>query len=64
MQDTFVFGGACQVETHTRVFTLPLQEAEGLVLINIDDGTVTHSGDGDLAVPSIPLLAARAFIQR
>ncbi|XP_015991472.2 DENN domain-containing protein 3 isoform X2 [Rousettus aegyptiacus] len=40
------------------------KEADGLVLINIDHGTVTHAGDGDLAVPGLPLLAARTFVQR
>lgn len=48
----------------TRALTLRLQEADGLVLINIDHGTVTHAGDGDLAVPGLPLLAARTFVQR
>ncbi|XP_024903359.1 DENN domain-containing protein 3, partial [Pteropus alecto] len=49
---------------HLDYFEEVSKEADGLVLINIDDGTVTHSRDGDLAVPGIPLLAAQTFIQR
>ncbi|XP_059528413.1 DENN domain-containing protein 3 isoform X1 [Myotis daubentonii] len=37
------------------------KEADGLVLINIDSGSVTCSGSD---VPDIPLLAAQTFIQR
>lgn len=42
------------------------KEADGLILINIDQGSVTHSGSSDqaAAVPEVPLLAAQAFIQR
>ncbi|XP_054984407.1 DENN domain-containing protein 3 isoform X1 [Sorex araneus] len=39
------------------------KEAEGLVLVNIDSGSVTHCSD-DAAIPDIPLLAAQTFIQR
>nr|KAF6300400.1 DENN domain containing 3 [Myotis myotis] len=37
------------------------KEADGLVLINIDSGSVTCSGSD---VPDVPLLAAQTFIQR
>ncbi|XP_015416908.1 PREDICTED: DENN domain-containing protein 3, partial [Myotis davidii] len=37
------------------------KEADGLVLINIDSGSVTCSGSD---IPDIPLLAAQTFIQR
>lgn len=47
----------------TSVFT-HLQEADGLILINIDSGTITSSNDEDADVPDIPLLAAQTFIQR
>ncbi|KAM5280988.1 DENN domain-containing protein 3 isoform 1-T1 [Ctenodactylus gundi] len=42
------------------------KEADGLVLIDIDHGSVTCSGssDGDRGVPSIPLQAAQTFVQR
>ncbi|XP_062043922.1 DENN domain-containing protein 3 isoform X2 [Lepus europaeus] len=42
------------------------KEADGLILINIDQGSVTHSRSSDqaAAVPEVPLLAAQAFIQR
>uniref|UniRef100_A0ABI7WDV7 UDENN domain-containing protein n=1 Tax=Felis catus TaxID=9685 RepID=A0ABI7WDV7_FELCA len=39
-------------------------EADGLILINIDNGSVTYSNDEDIDVPDIPLLAAQTFIQR
>ncbi|XP_023104461.2 DENN domain-containing protein 3 isoform X4 [Felis catus] len=40
------------------------KEADGLILINIDNGSVTYSNDEDIDVPDIPLLAAQTFIQR
>nr|XP_025726977.1 DENN domain-containing protein 3 isoform X5 [Callorhinus ursinus] len=40
------------------------KEADGLILINIDNGSVTCSTDKDVDVPDIPLLAAQTFIQR
>ncbi|XP_004405629.1 PREDICTED: DENN domain-containing protein 3 [Odobenus rosmarus divergens] len=40
------------------------KEADGLILINIDNGSVTCSNDEDVDVPDIPLLAAQTFIQR
>lgn len=43
---------------------LILQEADGLILINIDTGSITYSNDEDVDVPDIPLLAAQTFIQR
>nr|XP_030731795.1 DENN domain-containing protein 3 isoform X8 [Globicephala melas] len=39
-------------------------EADGLILINIDTGSITYSNDEDVDVPDIPLLAAQTFIQR
>ncbi|XP_045857499.1 DENN domain-containing protein 3 isoform X3 [Meles meles] len=39
-------------------------EADGLILINMDNGSVTCSGDREVDVPDIPLLAAHTFIQR
>uniref|UniRef100_A0A8I3NKB9 DENN domain containing 3 n=1 Tax=Canis lupus familiaris TaxID=9615 RepID=A0A8I3NKB9_CANLF len=41
-----------------------LQEADGLVLINIDNGSITCSNEEDVDLPDIPLLAAQTFIQR
>ncbi|XP_036119777.1 DENN domain-containing protein 3 isoform X1 [Molossus molossus] len=40
------------------------KEADGLVLINIDSGSVTCSGGDGADIPDIPLLAAQTFIQR
>lgn len=40
------------------------KEADGLVLINIDRGSVTLCSSDDSAVPDIPLMAAQTFIQR
>lgn len=42
------------------------KEADGLVLIDIDHGSVTcsKSPDDDIDIPDIPLLLAQAFIQR
>ncbi|XP_034867903.1 DENN domain-containing protein 3 isoform X1 [Mirounga leonina] len=40
------------------------KEADGLILINIDNGSVTCSNDEDFDVPDVPLLAAQTFIQR
>ncbi|XP_059971573.1 DENN domain-containing protein 3 isoform X1 [Mesoplodon densirostris] len=40
------------------------KEADGLILINIDTGSITYSNDEDVDVPDIPLLAAQTFIQR
>lgn len=41
-----------------------LQEADGLILIDMDNGSVTCSDDREVHVPDIPLLAAHTFIQR
>ncbi|KAK1331862.1 hypothetical protein QTO34_007538 [Cnephaeus nilssonii] len=46
---------------HLRHLDEVSKEADGLVLINIDSGSVTCSG---CEVPDIPLLAAQTFIQR
>nr|XP_021484646.1 DENN domain-containing protein 3 isoform X2 [Meriones unguiculatus] len=42
------------------------KEADGLVLIDIDHGTVTcsKSSDNDMDIPDVPLLLAQTFIQR
>ncbi|XP_058132085.1 DENN domain-containing protein 3 isoform X2 [Dasypus novemcinctus] len=42
------------------------QEADGLVLVNIDCGSVTcsRSLSSDVTIPDLPLLAAQTFIQR
>nr|XP_019580218.1 PREDICTED: DENN domain-containing protein 3 isoform X2 [Rhinolophus sinicus] len=39
------------------------KEADGLILINIDNGSITYSSD-NMDVPDVPLLAAQTFIQR
>ncbi|XP_072805905.1 DENN domain-containing protein 3 isoform X2 [Vicugna pacos] len=40
------------------------KEADGLILINIDSGSIAHLRKEDAAVPDIPLLAAQTFVQR
>ncbi|XP_078209161.1 DENN domain-containing protein 3 isoform X7 [Callithrix jacchus] len=42
------------------------QEADGLVLVNIDHGSVTYSKSASdtVDIPDVPLLAAQTFIQR
>ncbi|KAG8515468.1 DENN domain-containing protein 3, partial [Galemys pyrenaicus] len=40
------------------------KEADGLVLVSIDSGSVTYSGDKAAAGPGLPLLEAQTFIQR
>ncbi|XP_074120769.1 DENN domain-containing protein 3 isoform X2 [Sminthopsis crassicaudata] len=45
------------------------KEADGLILINIDNGNITYSksledDDNDIDIPDIPLQAAQTFIQR
>ncbi|XP_053414950.1 DENN domain-containing protein 3 isoform X1 [Nycticebus coucang] len=40
------------------------KEGDGLVLINIDHGSITYSKSSDNDIPDIPLLAAQMFIQR
>ncbi|XP_045416747.1 DENN domain-containing protein 3 isoform X2 [Lemur catta] len=42
------------------------KEGDGLVLINIDNGSISYSksSDGDVNIPDLPLLAAQTFIQR
>ncbi|XP_007999830.3 DENN domain-containing protein 3 isoform X2 [Chlorocebus sabaeus] len=42
------------------------KEADGLVLINIDHGSITYSKstDDNVDIPDVPLLAAQTFIQR
>eukprot|EP00070_Physeter_catodon_P049676 XP_028356570.1 DENN domain-containing protein 3 [Physeter catodon] len=40
------------------------KEADDLILINIDTGSITYCNDEDVDVPDIPLLAAQTFIQR
>ncbi|XP_011905350.1 PREDICTED: DENN domain-containing protein 3 isoform X7 [Cercocebus atys] len=44
----------------------PLHEADGLVLINIDHGSITYSKstNDNVDIPDVPLLAAQTFIQR
>lgn len=51
------------IEILTSVSALISQEADGLILINIDNGSITSSSD-NMDVPDIPLLAAQTFIQR
>ncbi|XP_033616780.1 DENN domain-containing protein 3 isoform X3 [Fukomys damarensis] len=43
-----------------------LREADGLILIDIDHGSITCSkySDNDMNIPDIPLLVAQMFIQR
>ncbi|XP_037659543.1 DENN domain-containing protein 3 isoform X3 [Choloepus didactylus] len=42
------------------------KEADGLILINIDSGSITcsRSLDGNVGIPDVPLLAAQTFVQR
>ncbi|XP_060051903.1 DENN domain-containing protein 3 isoform X2 [Erinaceus europaeus] len=49
---------------HLHHFEEVSKEADGLVLINIDNGSITHSNDNETDVPDTPLLAAQTFIQR
>ncbi|KAM5314568.1 DENN domain-containing protein 3 isoform 2-T3 [Glossophaga mutica] len=49
---------------HLSHFEEVSKEADGLVLVNIDAGSVTSSSDEDVDVPDIPLLAAQTFVQR
>ncbi|XP_034524564.1 DENN domain-containing protein 3 isoform X3 [Ailuropoda melanoleuca] len=49
---------------HLDYFEEVSKEADGLILINIDNGSVTCSSDEDVDVPDIPLLAAQTFTQR
>ncbi|XP_014643509.1 PREDICTED: DENN domain-containing protein 3, partial [Ceratotherium simum simum] len=49
---------------HLDHFAEVSKEADGLILINIDNGSITYSSDEDIDVPDIPLLAAQTFIQR
>nr|XP_055169966.1 DENN domain-containing protein 3 isoform X1 [Nyctereutes procyonoides] len=49
---------------HLDYFEEVSKEADGLVLINIDNGTITCSNDEDVDLPDVPLLAAQTFIQR
>ncbi|XP_037022571.2 DENN domain-containing protein 3 isoform X1 [Artibeus jamaicensis] len=49
---------------HLSHFDEVSKEADGLVLVNIDAGSVTSSSDEDVDVPDIPLLAAQTFVQR
>lgn len=58
-----VFSQVSANQTLTPIFT-NLQEADGLVLINIDNGSITCSNEEDVDLPDIPLLAAQTFIQR
>uniref|UniRef100_A0A452V3C9 DENN domain-containing protein 3 n=1 Tax=Ursus maritimus TaxID=29073 RepID=A0A452V3C9_URSMA len=49
---------------HLDYFEEVSKEADGLILINIDNGSVTCSSDEDVDVPDMPLLAAQTFTQR
>lgn len=63
-QNVFLCFRRClQIQILTSAFS-NLQEADGLILINIDNGSVTCSSDEDVDVPDIPLLAAQTFTQR
>lgn len=59
----FVFSKRSTIQILTSAFS-NLQEADGLILINIDNGSVTCSSDEDVDVPDMPLLAAQTFTQR
>lgn len=48
---------------HLDHFAEVSKEADGLILINIDTGSITSSNSEDADVPDIPLLAAQTFIQ-
>nr|XP_044637044.1 LOW QUALITY PROTEIN: DENN domain-containing protein 3 [Equus asinus] len=49
---------------HLDHFAEVSKEADGLILINIDNGSITYSSDDGIDVPDIPLLAAQTFMQR
>ncbi|XP_054446520.1 DENN domain-containing protein 3 [Pteronotus mesoamericanus] len=49
---------------HLSHFEEVSKEADGLVLINIDAGSVSSSSSEEVDVPDIPLLAAQVFVQR
>ncbi|XP_047639109.1 DENN domain-containing protein 3 isoform X4 [Phacochoerus africanus] len=48
---------------HLDHFAEVSKEADGLILINIDTGSISSSNSEDADVPDIPLLAAQTFIQ-
>ncbi|KAM5210866.1 DENN domain-containing protein 3 isoform 1-T3 [Hipposideros larvatus] len=48
---------------HLNHFEEVSKEADGLILVNIDNGSITSSS-ANMDVPDIPLLAAQTFIQR
>jgi hypothetical protein len=58
------FKGVCRVGS--LMLTSAFQEADGLVLIDIDHGSVTcsKSSDDNIDIPDVPLLLAQTFIQR
>lgn len=52
------------MQTQTLTLTSAFQEADGLVLIDIDHGSITKSSDEDIDIPDVPLVLAQTFIQR
>lgn len=54
------------VWSQSLTLTSAFQEADGLVLIDIDHGTVTcsKSSADNIDIPDVPLLLAQTFIQR
>lgn len=55
-----------KVQSQSLTVISTLQEADGLVLIDIDHGSVTcsKSSDDNIDIPDVPLLLAQTFIQR
>ncbi|XP_035285111.1 DENN domain-containing protein 3 isoform X2 [Anguilla anguilla] len=49
---------------HLRHFEEVATEMDDLVLINIDDGTVSSSGSESVTIPDIPLVAKECFMRR
>ncbi|KAG5842676.1 hypothetical protein ANANG_G00180140 [Anguilla anguilla] len=49
---------------HLRHFEEVATEMDDLVLINIDDGTVSSSGSESVTIPDIPLVAKECFMKR
>jgi len=48
------------------LFTFVLKETEDLILINIDNGDITHSkmAEEEPEIPDVPAEAAETFIKR
>lgn len=45
-------------------FPLSSQETDDLILVNIDDGTVSSSSSDGVDLPDVPLAARECFLTR